>query len=56
MEENKMTPEERVKKFGPNRIENKKIIRACDCGHNRWKTIIKGKKWECRNCHKIRGV
>jgi ribosomal protein L37AE/L43A len=20
------------------------------CGHNRWKTKINGKKWECRKC------
>lgn len=24
------------------------------CGHNRWKTKEKGKKWECRKCGNIR--
>lgn len=22
----------------------------CACGHNRWKTIEKGRKWQCRGC------
>ncbi len=29
-------------------------IKACSCGHNRWDTVVKGKKWKCRKCGKIR--
>ncbi|MCJ7782499.1 MAG: hypothetical protein MUP41_01085 [Desulfobacterales bacterium] len=31
-------------------------IKECSCGHNRWKTVIEGKKWKCRKCGKIREV
>jgi hypothetical protein len=31
-------------------------IKACSCGHNRWQAVIKGKKWKCRKCGKIREV
>lgn len=26
------------------------------CGHNRWRTVIKGKSWRCRKCGCIREV
>ena len=29
-------------------------INACACGHNRWETVVKGRKWKCRKCGKIR--
>ncbi len=31
-------------------------IKPCEkCGHNRWKTKVKNKQWECRKCGHIRG-
>jgi hypothetical protein len=29
-------------------------IKPCVCGHNRWQTVVKGRKWKCRKCGKIR--
>jgi len=26
----------------------------CTCGNNRWKTVKKGLKWQCRKCGSIR--
>lgn len=37
--------------------KRKDNVKACEeCGHNRWKTVIKGKAWQCRNpkCGKVR--
>ena len=31
-------------------------VKACACGHNRWETVVKGRKWKCRKCGKIREV
>lgn len=29
-------------------------VNACACGHNRWETVVKGRRWKCRKCGKIR--
>ena len=29
-------------------------VKACACSHNRWHTVVEGKKWKCRKCGKIR--
>jgi len=29
-------------------------IKPCVCGHNRWQIVVKGRKWKCRKCGKIR--
>jgi glucosamine 6-phosphate synthetase-like amidotransferase/phosphosugar isomerase protein len=29
-------------------------VNACTCGHNRWETVVKGRKWKCRKCGKMR--
>ena len=30
-------------------------IKPCEkCGHNRWKTVKKGRSWQCRKCGFIR--
>lgn len=34
----------------------RKDIEPCkECGHNRWKTVVKGKAWQCRKCGEVRG-
>lgn len=34
---------------------NNEIHAPCpDCGQNRWKTIAKGKAWQCRRCKHVR--
>ena len=32
-------------------------IKPCEkCKGNRWKTLVKGKKWQCRKCGEIRRI
>ena len=51
-----MNTEERVKKFSwESKTKEAKIVEPCKCGHDRWKTIVKDQKWECRKCHTVRG-
>ncbi len=30
------------------------LIKPCECGHNRWRTVFKGKLYACRKCGKVR--
>jgi hypothetical protein len=34
----------------------RETVKPCSCGHNRWKTLIKSKLYECRGCGKARNV
>ena len=34
--------------------KRKDDIKPCDCGFNRWKTVVKDHEWSCRKCGKIR--
>ena len=45
-----------VKEEVPEKKEKERAdgIKRCVCGHNRWQTIVEGKKWKCRKCGKIR--
>ena len=31
-------------------------LKGCKNGHNRWKTLIKGKRFQCRSCGEIREI
>lgn len=31
-------------------------IKPCECGTNRWQTVIKNLAWKCRNCGKVRST
>jgi Zn-finger protein len=35
--------------------KQRKDIEPCEeCGHNRWKAVVKGKAWQCRECGEVR--
>jgi hypothetical protein len=32
-------------------------LKPCEkCGSNRWKTLVKNKKWMCKNCMNVRMI
>ena len=45
-----------VKETARNENEKERAdgIKTCVCGHNRWQTLVEGRKWKCRKCGKIR--
>lgn len=34
--------------------EQQSVVPCEKCGHNRWKTKIKNKQWQCYKCNYIR--
>lgn len=41
-------------KHKPKKMEEREVKPCEMCKTNRWKTKVKGKRWECRKCGNVR--